>query len=616
MDKGGLDMNTLHSQKSSDYPKSGREQLQRAPVNDSSLTDHPDVEIEHTDSSSIETDKPELEAATVVEQKTLTDEAVPALESTQELPPTKQNWLSRRIQVVTDTITEWKFLRREIRAFPARMKARMKEIENHFMIYRLTFANLTYKAPRIEEEIQEVYNKIINQVPLLEDRTRKRSLLFRNLQTLRELHQEWLKVAEQQDHLIALLQKAPKGMDFYNRMQIIREQRRQEELRQKENQERIEAAYESLKKALSYVEHQCKDDEPIVYGNEVLTLEDAQKVWNEHITEILTMKDLKNASVETVLARIRSLEETIREYPTLSKQIQRVGERFSRLIALHDLLSSYGKRIIPQAEISRSSTIMFEQIPALWSTGQYHNLQILLERVENFLNFYENTVELEVAIGERRRSGFTQGLAPSIIPGVGGLSPLIGLARVLVAAIDQRDRYMIGHSEKVARLAVDTGKKLAWSSGDLEFLEIAALLHDIGKISIPETILTKVKPLTSQEWKMIQMHPYYGAQIVKQMNVFNRIVPWIYHHQEHWDGTGYPDQLKKEDIPLASSIIAVAEAFTVMTAELPYRTAVNIEEALENIKESAGKQFAPEVVEAFVEGVVESTKEKSNNPQK
>ncbi len=187
---------------------------------------------------------------------------------------------------------------------------------------------------------------------------------------------------------------------------------------------------------------------------------------------------------------------------------------------------------------------------------------------------------------------------------------------MLVAAIDQRDRYMIGHSEKVARLAVETGKKLAWSSGDLEFLEIAALLHDIGKISIPETILTKVKPLTSQEWKMIQMHPYYGAQIVKQMNVFNRIVPWIYHHQEHWDGTGYPDQLKKEDIPLASSIIAVAEAYTVMTAELPYRTAVTTEEALNNLKESAGKQFAPEVVEAFVEGVIESTQEKSSNPQK
>lgn len=611
-------MNTLHNQDSTDYPYPVREQVQRAAVSNSSSLDieNSDSPIEAIDSSISEAEIQATETILPLEQNEPIAEAAPVEESTQPPPPVKRNWLSQRIQVITDLIEEWKYLRREIRAFPSRARERMREIERHFMVYRLTFANLTYKAPRIEEEIQEVYDQIVNQLPLLEERTKKRSLFFKNLQFLRELHQEWLKFSEQQNHLITLLQKAPKGMDFYNRMQIIREQRRQEELRQKENQARIEAAYESLKKALSYVEHQCKDDEPIVYGNEVLTLEDAQKVWNEHITEILTMKDLKNASVETVLARIRSLEETIREYPSLSKQIQRVGERFSRLIALHDLLSSYGKRIIPQAEISRSSTIMFEQIPALWSTGQYHNLKILLERVENFLNFYENTVELEVAIGERRRSGFTQGLAPSIIPGVGGLSPLIGLARVLVAAIDQRDRYMIGHSEKVARLAVETGKKLAWSSGDLEFLEIAALLHDIGKISIPETILTKVKPLTSQEWKMIQMHPYYGAQIVKQMNVFNKIVPWIYHHQEHWDGTGYPDQLKKEDIPLASSIIAVAEAYTVMTAELPYRNAVTTEEALQNLKESAGKQFAPEVVEAFIEGVVESTQEKSNNPQK
>ncbi|MFN7036283.1 MAG: HD domain-containing phosphohydrolase [Bellilinea sp.] len=587
-------------------------------MNDSSLEiDDSEFESDAVEPIKADSEKPEVGAANIItDQNTTVEETGTASELTSEPAPVKQNWLSQRLQGVTHSIEEWKWLRREIRAFPARTQERMKEIEKYFMVYRLTFANLTYKAPRIEEEIQEVYNQIIQTLPQLEQKTKKRSLIFRKLQNLRELHQQWLKLSEQQDHLIALLQKAPKGMDFYNRMQIIREQRRQEELRQKENQERIEAAYESLKKALSYVEHQCKDEEPIVYGNEVLSLEDAQKVWNEHITEILTMKDLKNASVETVLARIRSLEETIREYPSLSKQIQRVGERFSRLIALHDLLSSYGKRIIPQAEISRSSTIMFEQIPALWSTGQYHNLKILLERVENFLNFYENTVELEVAIGERRRSGFTQGLAPSIIPGVGGLSPLIGLARVLVAAIDQRDRYMIGHSEKVARLAVETGKKLAWSSGDLEFLEIAALLHDIGKISIPETILTKVKPLTSQEWKMIQMHPYYGAQIVKQMNVFNKIVPWIYHHQEHWDGTGYPDQLKKEDIPLASSIIAVAEAYTVMTAELPYRNSVTTEEALENLKESAGKQFAPEVVEAFVEGVVESSQEKSNNPQK
>ncbi|MEW6180192.1 MAG: hypothetical protein AB1522_09725 [Chloroflexota bacterium] len=215
----------------------------------------------------------------------------------------EKNWLKIRLQKVTDLVEEWKHLRSEIKAFPARVNERMKEIENHFMVYRLTFAGLTYKAPRIEEEIHEVYSQIVEQIPLLEERTKKRPLIFRNLQTLRELNQDWLSILEKQEHLIGLLQKAPRGMDFYNRMQIIREQRRQEELRQKENQQRIEAAYESLKKALSYVEHQCRDDEPIIFGSEVLTLEDAQKVWNEHITEILTMKDLKNASVETVLAR-------------------------------------------------------------------------------------------------------------------------------------------------------------------------------------------------------------------------------------------------------------------------------------------------------------------------
>lgn len=610
-------MNTLHNPDLSEFIDSVSEQGQRAAVSNLSDIQSLDPETDLIESS---TPAPEVSSdfsnTSVEVDKTTTKDVSSSEGDSAPIAGGEKNWLKIRLQKVTDLVEEWKHLRSEIKAFPARVNERMKEIENHFMVYRLTFAGLTYKAPRIEEEIHEVYSQIVEQIPLLEERTKKRPLIFRNLQTLRELNQDWLSILEKQEHLIGLLQKAPRGMDFYNRMQIIREQRRQEELRQKENQQRIEAAYESLKKALSYVEHQCRDDEPIIFGSEVLTLEDAQKVWNEHITEILTMKDLKNASVETVLARIQSLEETIREFPSLSKQIQRVGERFSRLIALHDLLSSYGKRIIPQAEISRSSTIMYEQIPALWSTGQYQNLKILLERVENFLNFYENTVELEVAIGERKRSGFTQGLAPSIIPGVGGLSPLIGLARVLVAAIDQRDRYMIGHSEKVARLAVETGKKLAWSSGDLEFLEIAALLHDIGKISVPETILTKVKPLTSQEWKMIQMHPYYGAQIVKQMNIFNRIVPWIYHHQEHWDGTGYPDQLKKNDIPLASSIIAVAEAYTVMTAELPYRTAVTTEEALQNLKDSAGKQFSPEVVEAFIDGVIESSQEKTNNPQK
>lgn len=325
------------------------------------------------------------------------------------------------------------------------------------------------------------------------------------------------------------------------------------------------------------------------------------------MNDLLKKRHEHGVDYEGLIGQLRILEENIREYPSLSKQIQRINERFSRLIAYHDLLLSNGKRIIPQAEVARASAIMYEQVPALWATGQYPQLKVMLERLENFLNFYENTVELEVAINERRRPGFTQSLTPPVISGTVGLSPLINLARVLISAIDQRDRFMAGHSERVAQLAVDTAKKLNWSGADLEFIEIAALLHDIGKLSIPESILTKVKPLSEQEWKMIQMHPYYGAQIVKQINAFNRIVPWVYHHQEHWDGTGYPEGLAKKDIPPASSIIAVSEAFAMMTTDLPYRSSYTTEEALEKIREAAGTQFDPEVTEAFTEAVIDST---------
>jgi putative nucleotidyltransferase with HDIG domain len=554
-----------------------------------------DLEFELSDGINQGSDEEEKVAQVVENYK----DALPESEVTVAV---KKNWVSHRVSLMSTSYSDWLRLQHEIRAFPDKVRERMKEIQHNFALYRLTITGLSYKAPRIEEEIWETYNQITGSIPHLEQLNQKRPLFLHTNPKLRELHQAWTDLYAQQTYLCTLLSKAPKGLEFFNRMQIVREQKRQEELRHQENQVHIETAYESLKKALSYVEHQCKDDEPIFYGNEIITLQDAQHFWNETLTEILTLRDLNSASVETVLERMHALEEMIRDYPSISKQIQRVGERYSRLIAYHDLLSSYGKRIIPQAEIARASAIMYEQIPALWSAGQYANLKIFLERVENFLNFYENTVELEVAIGERRRSGFTQGLSPSIVPGVSGLSPLIGLARVLVAAIDQRDRFMVGHSESVARLALKTGRKLNWSGADLEFLEIAALLHDIGKISIPETILTKVKPLTSQEWKMIQMHPYYGAQIVKQMSIFNRIVPWIYHHQEHWDGSGYPDQLSKKDIPAASSIISIAEAYTVMTSELPYRKSVTTREALDSIEEASGKQFDPAMVEALLKG--------------
>jgi putative nucleotidyltransferase with HDIG domain len=176
----------------------------------------------------------------------------------------------------------------------------------------------------------------------------------------------------------------------------------------------------------------------------------------------------------------------------------------------------------------------------------------------------------------------------------------IAAIRSLATAIDARDPYTRGHSEDVTRLAVQLARELGWSGADLEMLEFAALLHDVGKIAVPDAILRKIEPLTSGEWNVIRLHPYYSAQIVKPIEPLQRIVPWVYHHQERWDGTGYPDGLKGEAIPLAARIIAVADAFNAMTTDRPYRQARSVAEALEEIDHCAGRQFDPLIAKAFL----------------
>ena len=181
----------------------------------------------------------------------------------------------------------------------------------------------------------------------------------------------------------------------------------------------------------------------------------------------------------------------------------------------------------------------------------------------------------------------------------------LGAVRALVGAIDARDPYTRGHSEEVTRLVVAMARELGWSGADLEMLEFAALLHDVGKIGVPDRILRKTSRLTPEEWQIIRLHPYQSAQIVKPVEPLQRIVPWVYHHHERWDGSGYPDGLRGEEIPLASRIIAVADTYNAMTTDRPYRPAMSHEEAVAELKRNAGTQFDPQVVEAFLRVVGE-----------
>jgi len=172
--------------------------------------------------------------------------------------------------------------------------------------------------------------------------------------------------------------------------------------------------------------------------------------------------------------------------------------------------------------------------------------------------------------------------------------------KALAAAIDTKDHYTHGHSEKVMEYAVLIAKELNLADEEIETIRFAGLLHDIGKIGISEMILLKKDKLTEEEFEIISTHPRLGNFILSRVKYLQKIAPLTYHHHERWDGKGYPMGLKGEDIPLGSRILSVADTFDAITSSRSYRKAKSAEEAIEEIRKCAGTQFDPRVVEAFI----------------
>ena len=170
----------------------------------------------------------------------------------------------------------------------------------------------------------------------------------------------------------------------------------------------------------------------------------------------------------------------------------------------------------------------------------------------------------------------------------------------LTSALDARDRETEGHSLRVTHLAVKLGEVLGFPPEELKILERGSLLHDIGKIGISDTILHKPGPLNEDEWKIMKLHPDIGARIVAGIPFLEDTIPLIRHHQERWDGTGYPGALAGENIPTLARLFSIIDAFDALTSNRPYRTKISIEEALVYLQEQAGILFDPKLVDAFV----------------
>ena len=173
----------------------------------------------------------------------------------------------------------------------------------------------------------------------------------------------------------------------------------------------------------------------------------------------------------------------------------------------------------------------------------------------------------------------------------------------LNATVEAKDPYTAGHSLRVQRIALSLAQELDVAPKHLDAVRFGALFHDIGKIAVPDVLLTKPAGLTDDEFELMKRHSAEGARIVSKFGRLRECVPIIRHHHERWDGTGYPEHLAGQDIPLLAAIVGFADAWDAMTIERPYQRALRIEDALDEVRACSGTQFAPQVVDAFFSAV-------------
>ena len=178
---------------------------------------------------------------------------------------------------------------------------------------------------------------------------------------------------------------------------------------------------------------------------------------------------------------------------------------------------------------------------------------------------------------------------------------LMELANSLAGAIDAKDPYTKGHSTSVSRYSEALARSVNLPEDEVQKIKLGALLHDVGKIGIPEQVLKKPDRLSDEEWQIMKQHPVIGAEKVLAPNVALReLIPMVKYHHEHIDGTGYPEQLKGDEIPLAAKIIAVADTYHALISDRPYRKGMSVEKACSILNEGSGKQWDSELVRHFI----------------
>jgi len=220
-------------------------------------------------------------------------------------------------------------------------------------------------------------------------------------------------------------------------------------------------------------------------------------------------------------------------------------------------------------------------------------------------NLEEVTLSVDRTLGKRRleleNRDYQQHLEQKVEAQARRIrASFISAVTALVYALEAKDKYTSGHSQRVADMAVATAEELGLPADSIEKIRLAGLIHDIGKIGVKESILGKRSGLTEEEFQNVRYHPEVGEHILTPIVDDKEILMMVRHHHERFDGTGYPDGLRAEKIPLGARILAVADTYDAMTSERPYREAMNVEAAYTEIEQGKGTQFDFRVAGAFL----------------
>jgi putative two-component system response regulator len=183
---------------------------------------------------------------------------------------------------------------------------------------------------------------------------------------------------------------------------------------------------------------------------------------------------------------------------------------------------------------------------------------------------------------------------------VQGMETAQAVVTALANAVEAKDLVTEQHCERLAVVTARLCERLSLRVDEREAITYGALLHDVGKIGVPEALLSKPGPLTPDEWVVLRRHPEIGEQICRPLGLSHSYAPVVRHHHERWDGGGYPDGLRRGEIPLGARIVALADAFDAMTHDRPYRKAFSAGHALAELREQSGRQFDPGLVEPFI----------------